>query len=265
MTTNCSLQELDAEALKKRVAEFPYWYHRIELPGGVATPGWAPISRDSYRIPEDLTGKTVLDVGAWDGFWTFEALKRGARRVLAIDDFSDFLGSLKQTDRRAWETFDFCRDTLGYGGDRCQREEISVYEVTEERIGRFDVVFCFGALYHLRHPLLALDKLSAICDSDIYVESAVLDDYSPYRGGLSHGYGGGQMVAEFYPDNQYGGNNTNWWVPTTVCLAHMVRTAGFDTVEAWKLTENPAQLAFCRGFAHGTKKRPGGGNDVQHS
>lgn len=245
-----------AQDLEKRVREYPYWYHRIELPGGVVTPGWAPLNRDMYRIPEDLSGRSVLDVGAWDGYWTFEALRRGARRVLAIDDFSDLIGALAESDRRAWATFDFCREALGHGEDRCQRQKMSVYEVSEGRVGRFDAVFFFGTLYHLRHPLMALDCLSAVCDSEIFVESAILDDYSPYRGGVGEGYSGGQMVAEFYPDNQYGANHSNWWVPTLHCLAHLVRAAGFDNVQAWKLTDKPTHVTQCRGFAHGSRTSP---------
>ena len=157
---------MDSKELAAKVAAFPFWYHKIELPGGIATPGWAPISKEAYRIPDDLTGKRVLDIGAWDGFWTFEALKRGAREAVAIDDFSDFLGHVKQSDRRAWDTFDLCRAALGYDEQRCQRHQMQVYDITEERLGRFDVVFFFGTLYHLRYPLLALDKLSAVCNSD---------------------------------------------------------------------------------------------------
>ena len=67
------------QSLQQRVAAFPYWYHKIELPGGVVTPGWAPLDAESYRVPADLTGKRVLDVGAWDGYWTFEAMKHAAR------------------------------------------------------------------------------------------------------------------------------------------------------------------------------------------
>src|SRR6478752_5079558 len=72
-------KRMDPESIRRGVASFPHWYHRIELPGGVVTPGHNPINAPSYGIPDDLTGKRVLDVGAWDGFWTFEALKRGAR------------------------------------------------------------------------------------------------------------------------------------------------------------------------------------------
>lgn len=250
--------ETNNETLINKISSFPYWYHRIELPNGVVTPGWAPLNKESYGIPADLTGKRVLDVGSWDGFWTFEALKRGAREVVAIDDFSDFLGHLENSERKAWETFDLCKEALGYSDEVCRRIDMSVYDVSEELLGRFDVVFFFGTLYHLRHPLLALDRLSAVCDDEIYVETAILDDYSPYRGGLGHGYDGGQMVAEFYPDDQYSKNQTNWWVPTLHCLSHMVRSAGFARVDAWKLTKTtPANLSHCRGFAKGVKKLDG--------
>ena len=76
-----SLVEPLQHSLAEKVAARPYWYHKIPLPGGIVTPGWAPLSAESYRIPADLTGKRILDVGAWDGFWTFEALRRGAREV----------------------------------------------------------------------------------------------------------------------------------------------------------------------------------------
>jgi tRNA (mo5U34)-methyltransferase len=247
---------LPSTDLAARVAASPYWYHRIELPGGVVTPGWAPLDASAYRVPERLDGKRVLDLGAWDGFWTFEALKRGACQVVAIDDFSDYLGSLHPEQRKAWRNFDLCREALGYPEEQCQRQELSVYELKPETFGLFDVVFAFGLLYHLRYPLLALDRMSAVCTGELYVESAILDDYSPYRGGLGHGYPGGQMVMEFYPENQYGSNATNWWVPSLHCLAHMVRAAGFERVQGWKLTASPSSLAECRGFACAYKRDP---------
>lgn len=245
------------EELQQKVDSFPFWYHRIELPDGVVTPGWAPLSPTHYAIPENMKGLRVLDVGAWDGYWTFEALKRGAREVVAIDDFSDFLGRLENEDRRAWENFDLCKKALGYSDDACKRYDMSVYDVTEEKLGRFDLVFFFGTLYHLRHPLLALDKLSAVCDHEIYVESAILDDYSPYQGGFGHGYPDTHSVMEFYPDKEYGNNDSNWWAPSLVCMAQMVSASGFTEVLRWKLTkEVPTTLPHCRGFIKGTKKAP---------
>jgi tRNA (mo5U34)-methyltransferase len=241
-----------ADDLAARIATIDYWYHKIELPGGIVTPGWAPIDANAYLVPTDLTGKRVLDVGAWDGYWTFEALKRGAREVVAIDDFSDFLSSLDS--RQGWDSFDLCRDALGYSEAQCQRHDMSVYDLTEAQFGRFDHVFCFGVLYHLRHPLLALDTLAALCDEAIFIESAILDDYSPYRGGIGHGYPDGQMVMEFYPDKQYGNNDTNYWVPTLHCLGHMVRSAGFAHVDGGKLVENPEIVPHCRGIVTGRRE-----------
>lgn len=242
-------------ALEAGIKEFPFWYHRIELAEGVVTPGWAPLEAKAYQLPDRLDGLRVLDVGAWDGYWSFEALRRGAREVVAIDDFSDFLGKLETRQRKGWETFDFCREALGYGEDRCKRIEMSVYDATEEKLGRFDVVFCFGTLYHLRHPLLALDRLGAVCDHEIYIESAICDDYSPHQGGFGRGYAG-HMVMEFYPKKEYGNNETNWWAPSLNCLASMVYAAGFHKVEYWKLIPRAGQLAYCRGFSKGTKQEP---------
>lgn len=238
--------------LADQIAAVPYWYHKIPLPDGTVTPGWAPLDAEMYGIPKDLTGKRVLDVGAWDGYWSFEALRRGAKQVVAIDDFSDYLGFLDQRQRPAWETFDLCRGAWGYSEQVCERREMSVYDVSEEILGRFDVIFFFGTLYHLRHPLLAIDKLAAICNQQIYVESAILDDFSPYQGGLGHGYGN-QMVMEFYPTNEYGNNHTNYWTPTLQCLGYMLTSAGFNSVKAWKLEKSPQDLPRCRGFAVGSK------------
>lgn len=245
---------MSTSTLQNDVASHPFWYHRIELPGGIVTPGWAPMYKDAFRLPADLTGKRVLDVGAWDGFWTFEALKRGARQAVAIDDFSQLRQRPDFKEENNWKTFDLCRKALGYSEERCQRMTLSVYSAREDKLGRFDIILFFGTIYHLRHPLLALDRLSSICNDDLYVESAILDDYSPYRGGLGKGYPGGQVVAEFYPDDQYGSDATNWWVPTLPCLAHMTRSAGFLKAEAWKLVEQPTDMGQCRGFVRATKK-----------
>jgi tRNA (mo5U34)-methyltransferase len=250
---------MDTETLRQKVADIGFWYHRIELPGGVVTGGQNPVNGAAYKIPADLTGKRVLDVGAWDGYWTFEALKRGALEVVGIDDFSDYLGHLRPEDRHAWKSFDLCREAFGYSEERCKRIEISLYEVTEEKLGgRFDVVFCFGTLYHLRHPLLGLDKLASVCDGSIFVESQTCDDFSAYRGGLGRGYPGNQCVAEFFPTDELAGNVTNWWAPSLACLKALVFAAGFtENVSAWKLMDVPKAIGHCRGFATGSK--PGKG------
>ena len=265
---------MEEKTLKERIAEIPYWYHKIELPDGVVTPGWAPRDASKYAIPEDLTGKRVLDVGAWDGYWTWEALKRGASEVVAIDDFSDHLlsGVKEGAKRQKWEPFDLCREVLGFthsgldseitptatywcndNGQRVLRFEMSVYKINEKEFGKFDVIFFFGTLYHLRYPLMALDILSKVSDGSIYIETAEADDYSPYRGGMAKGYSGNDMIMEFYPGDQYGNNEKNWWCPTLQCLGEMVRSAGWTDIDAWVFAEKPKNISECRGFISATK------------
>jgi tRNA (mo5U34)-methyltransferase len=229
--------------LAEEIAAVPYFYHRIELPGGVVTPGWAPIKPELYRIPADLTGKRVLDVGAWDGYWSFEAAKRGASEVWAIDDFSDTCGGDTNADRsKAWQTFDICNRALGFKNVR--RFEFSVYDIEPD--WHFDVVFCFGVLYHLKHPLLALEKLREVCTGEIYIETAILNGCQSAYG--DRVYGDDDFGIEFYPNDEYGKNPSNWWVCTLRSWTELVRTAGFTNNEAWKMTDNPQHLSECRGF-----------------
>lgn len=237
--------------IKDKINSFSMWYHKIDL-NGTVTPGYLPHSPDAYRIPQDLTGKRILDVGAWDGYWTFEALKRGAKEVVAIDNWSDMPHLDKAYSKRVeWDTFDFCKGELGYSDEQCKRYTMDVYDV--KSLGMFDVVFFFGALYHCRHPLLALDKLSEVCSDEIYIESAICNDFSPYRGPIGAGYNNNfDVVMEFYPTTQLGSIETNWWSPTLTCLNFMVIAAGWDDVETWKF-ENPKEAALCRGFAKGKK------------
>jgi len=237
------------EYLRQLVDAVPWWYHRIELRPGLITPGWAPMDADAYGIPDDLSGRTVLDVGAWDGFWSFEALKRGAERVVAIDNFSDQLSDQNPKQRTsAWHTFDLCARALGYSrSNRLQRMTYSVYSA--DLLGPFDVIFFFGTLYHLRHPLYALDQLMKALKpgGEIYVESAICDDYSPY--GKPYG---DAPVMEFYPGAEYGNNSSNWWAPTLRCLEFMLQSCNLTDISTWKIA-GPDILAHCRGWGKGRK------------
>jgi tRNA (mo5U34)-methyltransferase len=108
---------------------------------------------------------------------------------------------------------------------------LTIYDLTPETFGTFDVVFCFGVLYHLRWPMYAIDKLSSACSENLFIESAIADDFSACRGGRGKGFGA-DMVMEFYPNDEYGENKTNWWVPTLRALDGMVKASGFETVYA---------------------------------
>jgi SAM-dependent methyltransferase len=129
------------------------WYHTIDLGGGVVTRGVddSPMRLARARLPESLHGLTVLDIGAWDGFFSFECERRGAARVVAADHFS-WHGS-------GWGTkagFLLAREALG---SRVEDLDIDVMDLTPERVGTFDVVLFLGVLYHLRHPFLALEQV----------------------------------------------------------------------------------------------------------
>jgi len=239
------------EEVRDAVATVPYWYHRIELPQ-CTTPGWAPIDRDAYQVPDDLKGKRVLDVGSWDGYWTWEALRRGASYVVAIDDFSDTLGKDGLTRDSQWRTWDLCQKAFGY--KHCQRLTMSVYEIC--RLGmEFDVIFCFGVLYHLKHPMWALEKLAkcATPAAQIHIETAILDGVcSPYTGNAPDSKA---VYAEVYPGNQYGMNHSNWTVPTLACVRAWLECTGWRCEEIWKLTPHPLNLSQCRGFARGVVRQ----------
>ena len=216
------------EEIEQQLGAIPYWYHRIPPPPGVVTPGWAPMNADVYNVPADLTSKerfSTLALGMVTGRSKHcaAALRKWLRLMISQTNLS----SLESSDRKAWEAFDLCREILGYDTTRCQRREMSGYDLSEEQLGRFDVVFFFGTLYHLRHHLLALDFISALCDGDIFVESAILDDFSPYRGGIGQGYPDDQMVMEFYPGEEYGDNMTNWWGAHVAVFVEHGRERGF--------------------------------------
>lgn len=239
------------ERLRQRIAALPYWYHRIELRPGIVTPGWAPVEPSHYRIPDDMAGKEVLDIGAWDGYWSFEAVRRGAYRVVAVDDFSDSLSDTDPASRmQEWASFDLCVEALGYRGKNLHRLRRSVYECAI--LGPFDMVFFFGTLYHLRHPLLAIDTIFNALKrgGEIYLETAICDAYSPYQ--QSEGGHNNKIVMEFYPGSQYGNNKSNWWTPTLSCLGAMLEAAGFVDVELWKIAE-PKSLPQHRGWAKARK------------
>jgi len=188
------------------------WYQQIDLGDGILTSG-KDASRERLerlRLPS-LEGKSVLDIGAWDGFFSFEAERRGASRVLA-------------TDSHAWSgegygsktAFEFARRTLR---SHVEDLDIDVMDITPERVGCFDVVFLLGVLYHLRHPLLALEKAASVT-RELLVLETVID-----LQGLS------LPAMAFYPGLELSQDPTNWWAPNSVCAKAMLQSCGFRSVQ----------------------------------
>lgn len=186
------------------------WYHSIECADGTVIPGLQSIEHLKLRcaqfpIPQDLRGKRVLDIGAWDGWFSFEMERRGAS-VVAVDSTPN-------------KTFLQAREMLG---SKVEYVVEDVCRLTPERLGYFDIVLFLGVLYHLKHPLLGLEKVCELATEMVCVESFVTDD-------------GSDMAAptrlEFYEKTELCGQFDNWFGPNVPALLAMCRTVGFARVQ----------------------------------
>jgi len=169
-----------------------------------------PLRLARLDLPARFDGLSVLDIGAWDGFFSFEAERRGAARVVAADYFSWHGGG--------WGTkagFELARATLG---SRVEDVDVDVMDLSPERVGIFDVVFFLGVLYHLRHPLLALERIASVTRTLVILETVV------------DMVGIGRPAAAFYPRRELNNDPTNWWGPNVPALHAMLRDVGFDDV-----------------------------------
>ncbi len=222
--------------LKDRVEALAPWFHNIDLGQGVVTApdhflGDYPrfkYARFADALPADLTGKSVLDIGCNAGFYSVEMARRGATRVLGIDEDVRYLDQAR-----------LVADTLGFPS--LEFRKLSVYDVGALR-ERFDLVIFMGVLYHLRHPLLALDLIREHVAADLMLfqtmqqgSNAVVDvpEDHPF-----HAEGGGAppiFDAPGYPrmhfiERSFSDDWTNWWAPNRACSAAMLRASGFEIV-----------------------------------
>ena len=196
------------------------WYHSIELPDGTIIPGLQSIEVLKHRLaqfdlPDRMDGLRALDIGAWDGWFTFEMERRGAE-VTAID--------LVENPR-----FLEARAALRSKADY---RVMSVYQLDPNDIGRFDIVLFFGVLYHLKHPLLGLEKVCSVARGIVCVESYVSDN-----GDLTC-----PPIAEFYEGIELGGQFDNWCGPNTSCVLAWCRTAGLVNVRLSSVLDQRAHV-----------------------
>ncbi|MBV8585174.1 MAG: DUF1698 domain-containing protein, partial [Verrucomicrobia bacterium] len=149
----------DAEKFLKGI----YWHQTWEIFPGIQTPGRSPVETIAERVglPSDLTGKRVLDIGAWNGCTSFECERRGAREVVAL--------TLEDPD----SGFNQLKDLLK--SERTTFVRGSIYNLDPRELGKFDVVLCFGVIYHLRYPVLGIDNMRRVATGELYVESHILD------------------------------------------------------------------------------------------
>jgi tRNA (mo5U34)-methyltransferase len=201
--------------IKTRVGAFP-WFHSIDLGDGVVTPGdksASTCSSEASRIFDriDLKGRSVLDVGAWNGFFSFEARRRGAARVLATDSFT-----WRHPVFRGREAFELARATLNAD---VESREIDVSDLSPESVGQFDIVLYLGVFYHRYDAIEALARVSRLARELLIVET-LLDLRTLDRPAMA-----------FYPGNEIDNDPTNWWGPNEHCVVALLRGLGFGEIE----------------------------------
>jgi tRNA (mo5U34)-methyltransferase len=221
---------LDAEPLRRNIEELGPWFHNLTLDGVETAPthylGNYPSEfyrSFSHALPDDLRGWTVLDVGCNAGFYAFEMKRRGAAQVVGLE-----------TDARYLRQARFAAERLRLDVELQHR---SVFDVAHLK-RRFDLVLFMGVLYHLRHPLLALDLLRQFAVGRLMVFQTMLRgsmEVTPL--GENYEFSERSVFDDpGYPrlhfvERQYAHDETNWWIPNRACAEAMLRSAGFEIVD----------------------------------
>jgi tRNA (mo5U34)-methyltransferase len=220
------------------------WCHSIDLGHGIVTAGLSDVRPLSDGEIPDVAGKTVLDIGAWDGLYSFRAERLGASRVVALDHYA--WGVSMPARQAYWEQcaaagvlpdhgrdltdfwdpslpgrkgFDFARQVL----DSKVEPVVADFMTADlEALGKFDVVFYLGVLYHMPEPLTALQRLRAVTGEVAVVETVAVRVLGQREASL----------VAFYPGNELGGADFgNWFAPTEQALVGMCRAAGFSSAK----------------------------------
>jgi tRNA (mo5U34)-methyltransferase len=234
------------EEIIARIEKLGPWFHRIELGGGVVTktesavgepvehprPTWEKVRA---CLPEDVSGKSVLDVGCNAGFYAVELKRRGAGRVVGVD-------SQRSLVRQAA----FVRDVLGLD---IEYRRASVYDLDPRELGQFDVVLALGLIYHCKHLVLALERLYAVTRELLILETAV---YPPRKSPGSFAYEVGGLRPTLHPlayvENPPDAKEAvyNWFLPGVESLRALLKNVGFDSVEVFPATHADRAILACR-------------------
>ncbi len=242
---------MTTEQIQEKVSSLGEWFHNLDLAGVKTAPNhflgdypnikWRTFQ---HAIPQDLRGKSVLDIGCNAGFYSMEMKRRGAHRVLGIDFDEGYLAQARFAAEVNRLDIEF--------------REVSVYDVA--KLGeKFDIVLFMGVLYHLRHPLLALDLLHEHVVKDVLVFQSLMrgspetepfaDDYPFAETSI---FERPTYPRMYFIERQYSHDPTNWWIPNLACAEAMLRSAGFEIVE-----HPEEEVLICRRL-----DRPGAGNAV---
>jgi len=218
--------EANPGELARRIAELGDWFHNLDLHGVSTAPNhflgdfpnvkWRCICPE---IPADLSGATVLDIGCNAGFYSLQMKRRGAKRVLGIDVDDRYLNQAR-----------FAAQTLGLG---IEFEKHSVYDV-DQIPGKFDFVLFMGVFYHLRYPLLALDRVIKKIGGKLIFQSMIRgsenvrqweENYPFWNREIFHDP---DFPAAYFIENKYSDDQTNWWIPNRGGVEAMLRSSGLE-------------------------------------
>lgn len=247
------------------------WYHVLELGAGIVTPGWFDLRPVVERMPwPDVAGKRCLDVGPYDGFLSFELERRGADSVLAVDigDAADWDWPLRlrrsgpkaisgDGETRTGRGFEIARELLG---SKVERRELSVYDLSPEKVGSFDVVVCGSLMLHLKNPIGALEAIRSVCTGSFLSAEQIDPALTALR-------------RRSAAARQSGGENCQWWIPNSQGHRVMVASAGFEierTTRPYSIPLGPSHRDTGRaGLRASLRKLPGrlvtGGVGVPHA
>jgi len=206
---------VDTKSLSEAVKQYP-WFHSIDLGNGIVTPGTKSAKTHAgesaaFFDPIKMDGATVIDIGAWNGFYSFEAKRRGASRVLATDHYC-----WNHKELRGRETFELARSTLGLD---IEALDIDVTELCPERVGTFDVVLFLGVFYHLIDPIDGLRRAASLAKEVLVVETHCdLGDFD-------------RPAMVMYPGRELDGDPTSWWGPNNACVRELLKALGFVRID----------------------------------
>lgn len=255
----------DRDEVAKRFEELEgRWWHSIDVGHGLVTQGHKTPERlqqewDSMGIT-DLTGKTVLDIGAWDGYFSFKAEDAGASAVTSLDHYVWSLDPFEcqayaKRERDAgrkpkpydqvpelWRpedlpgkrSYDFAKWARG---SKVQDRVGDLMELDPQDLGSFDVVFYLGVLYHVKDPVGAIERLARITD-----EMAVIETEAVSIAGHDP-----QPLWYFIADDHINDDPTNWWIPTPSAIDDLCVAAGFSRTETTLAPGYEAPSAFKAG------------------
>jgi tRNA (mo5U34)-methyltransferase len=218
------------EAIEQRVRQLGKWFHNLDLRGVRTAPDhflgdyprfkWENFA---HAIPKHLRGKSVLDIGCNAGFYSIEMKKRGAERVLGVDFDETYLEQAR-----------FAAEVSGMD---IEFRKLSVYDVGG--LGeKFDVVIFMGVLYHLRHPLLALDLIREHVAKDLMVfqsmqrgSNEIFATEKDYPFEETDIFDDSNFPCAYFIEKRYSQDPTNWWIPNRSCAEAMLRSSGFRIIE----------------------------------